>query len=74
MLGLMPIIRVVAGSVLVVTGLIAIPLPVAPGIPLVLFGLTLGFSWHPKGLRLIRKTKARLGRWWRERQRGTSGR
>ena len=65
MLGLLPLLRVVSGSVLILTGLVAIPLPVFPGIPLVLLGFSIGFAWHPKGLRLTRRMKVKVGRWWR---------
>ena len=63
MIGLIQVARVIAGSTLIVVGLVAIPLPVFPGIPLVIFGLTLGFTWHPRGLRLWRRSKVRWGRW-----------
>lgn len=65
MIGLLPIARMVAGSILMTIGLIAIPLPVFPGIPLVLLGATIGFGWHPRGLRILRKLKVKLGRGWR---------
>jgi uncharacterized membrane protein len=65
MLGLIPIVRMVSGSALILAGLIAIPLPVFPGIPIVLLGVSIGFAWHPKGLRFSRRMKVRVGRWWR---------
>jgi len=67
MLGVIQLARVVTGSVLMVVGLIAIPLPVFPGIPLVLLGATIGFGWHPKGLRLLRRGKVKWGRVFRKR-------
>jgi Putative transmembrane protein (PGPGW) len=54
--------RVVTGSILIIVGLIAIPLPLTPGLPLIILGLAFGFSWHPKGLRLLRKCKVKWGR------------
>ncbi len=54
--------RVVTGSILIIAGLIAIPLPLTPGLPLIILGLAFGFSWHPKGLRLLRKCKVKWGR------------
>ena len=69
MLGVIQLARVVTGSVLMVVGLVAIPLPVFPGIPLVFLGATIGFGWHPKGLRLLRRSKVKLGRWWQRRTR-----
>ena len=54
--------RVVTGSILIIVGLIAIPLPLKPGLPLIILGLAFGFSWHPKGLRLLRKCKVKWGR------------
>jgi len=69
MLGFIPIARMVAGSILMVIGLVAIPLPVFPGIPIVIFGAALGFGWHPKGLRLLRRCKVKVGRWWQKQNR-----
>ena len=59
--------RVVTGSILIIAGLIAIPLPLTPGLPLIIIGLAFGFSWHPKGLRLLRRCKVKWGRVWRKR-------
>jgi hypothetical protein len=67
MLGFIPIARMVAGSILMVVGLVAIPLPVFPGIPIVFFGAALGFGWHPKGLRVLRRCKVKIGRIFRKR-------
>jgi hypothetical protein len=46
--------------------LIAIPLPLTPGLPLIIIGLAFGFSWHPKGLRLLRKCRVKWGRIFRK--------
>ena len=67
MLGVIQLARVVTGSVLMVAGLVAIPLPVFPGIPLVFLGATIGFGWHPKGLRVLRRAKVKWGRFFRKR-------
>ena len=50
MLSVVQAARVVTGSILIIAGLIAIPLPLTPGLPLIIIGLAFGFSWHPKGL------------------------
>jgi len=49
MLSVVQLARVVTGSVLIIVGLIAIPLPLTPGIPLVILGASIGLTWHPKG-------------------------
>ena len=67
MLSVVQAARVVTGSVMIVAGLIAIPLPLTPGLPLIILGLAFGFSWHPKGLRLLRRCKVKWGRIWRKR-------
>jgi hypothetical protein len=59
--------RAVSGSILIIAGLIAIPLPLTPGLPLIILGLAFGFSWHPKGLRLLRRCKVKWGRVFRKR-------
>ena len=51
MLSVVQAARAVTGSILIIAGLIAIPLPLTPGLPLIILGLAFGFSWHPKGLR-----------------------
>ncbi|MFM7398135.1 MAG: hypothetical protein ACKO4N_04090 [Verrucomicrobiota bacterium] len=52
-------------------GIAAAILPVVPGIPLVILGITFGFTWHPRGLRLWRRLKAAVLRRlpWRRRTR-----
>jgi hypothetical protein len=67
MLSVVQAARVVTGSILIIAGLIAIPLPLTPGLPLIIIGLAFGFSWHPKGLRLLRKCKVKWGRLWKKR-------
>ena len=62
MLSVVQAARVVTGSVMIIAGLIAIPLPLTPGLPLLIIGLAFGFSWHPKGLRLLRRCKGKWGR------------
>lgn len=62
MLNVVQAARVVTGSVMIIAGLIAIPLPLTPGLPLIILGLAFGFSWHPKGLRLLRRCKVKWGR------------
>ena len=66
MLGFIQVARVIAGSVMIVAGLIAIPLPLTPGLPLIILGLAIGFSWHPKGLRLLRRCRVKWGRIWKQ--------
>jgi hypothetical protein len=58
--------RVVIGSILIIAGLFAIPLPLTPGLPLIIIGLAFGFSWHPKGLRLLRISRVKWGRIFRK--------
>ena len=67
MLSVVQAARVVTGSILIIAGLIAIPLPLTPGLPLIIIGLAFGFSWHPKGLRLLRRCRVKWGRMWRKR-------
>ncbi len=62
MLSVVQAARVITGSVMIIAGLIAIPLPLTPGFPLIILGLAFGFSWHPKGLRLLRRCKVKWGR------------
>ena len=67
MLSIVQAARVVTGSILIIAGLIAIPLPLTPGLPLIIIGLAFGFSWHPKGLRLLRRCRVKWGRLFRKR-------
>ena len=64
MLGVIQLARVVTGSVLIIVGLIAIPLPLTPGLPLIILGASIGLTWHPKGLRLWRRWRVKAGRKW----------
>ena len=66
MLSIVQAARVVTGSILIIAGLIAIPLPLTPGLPLIIIGLAFGFSWHPKGLRLLRRCRVKWGRIFRK--------
>ncbi len=50
--------RILTGTALIIVGIAAAILPVIPGIPLVILGITFGFTWHPKGLRAWRRFKA----------------
>ena len=67
MLSVVQAARVVTGSILIIAGLIAIPLPITPGLPLIIIGLAFGFSWHPKGLRLLRRCRVKWGRMFKKR-------
>ena len=69
MLSVVQAARAVTGSILIIAGLIAIPLPLTPGLPLIILGLAFGFSWHPKGLRLLRRCKVKWGRLFKKRSR-----
>jgi hypothetical protein len=64
MLSVIQAARVVTGSILIIVGLIAIPLPLTPGLPLIILGASIGLTWHPKGLRLWRRCKVKAGRKW----------
>ena len=64
MLSVIQLARVVTGSVLIIVGLIAIPLPLTPGLPLIILGASIGLTWHPKGLRLWRRYYVKVGRRW----------
>ena len=64
------IFRVIAGTGLILAGIAGTLLPVIPGVPLMLLGLTFGFTWHPRGLRAWRRGKTFLLRGLR-RLRGT---
>ena len=64
MLSVIQLARVVMGSVLIIVGLIAIPLPLTPGLPLIILGASIGLTWHPNGLRLWRRYYVKGGRRW----------
>lgn len=59
-------LRVVTGGTLVTAGLAGLVLPLIPGIPLLLIGLSLTLTWHPRGLRAWRRIKAWMLRRWRQ--------
>lgn len=50
------------GSLLVATGLVGLVIPVMPGVIFIALGLSIGITWHPKGLKLWRKMKAEVYR------------
>jgi uncharacterized protein YqgC (DUF456 family) len=58
MTGLPIILRVLLGSVLITGGIIGMVMPVIPGLPLLILGLSIGLTWHPRGLALWRRMKA----------------
>lgn len=49
--------KVLLGSVLIIIGAVGFILPLIPGLPLVVWGFHLGFSWHPRGLRVWRRSR-----------------
>lgn len=55
----MAVLRKVCGLVLIVVGLVAMPVPVIPGIPLVLAGMALLGSDHPLVRRCTEWLRAR---------------
>lgn len=65
-------LRVIVGGALVTAGLAGLVIPLIPGIPLLIIGLSLALTWHPRGLRLWRRAKVgALRRWQRLRGRPT---
>lgn len=60
MLTAVQLVRVVLGSALIVVGVIGFILPLIPGAPIVVWGFNLGFTWHPRGLRVWRRSKTWL--------------
>lgn len=52
------ILRVVIGSTLILGGLVGLVMPVIPGIPMMILGLSIALTWHPRGLALWRRMKA----------------
>lgn len=62
MLGPWILLRLVAGGVLIVTGLVGLVIPVMPGVLFIALGLSIGITWHPRGLALWRRLKAGLYR------------
>lgn len=62
MLGPWILLRLVAGGVLIVTGLVGLVIPVMPGVLFIALGLSIGITWHPRGLALWCRLKAGLYR------------
>jgi uncharacterized protein YqgC (DUF456 family) len=58
MTGLPIILRVLLGSLLITGGIVGMVIPVVPGLPLLILGLSIGLTWHPRGLALWRRMKA----------------
>jgi uncharacterized protein YqgC (DUF456 family) len=56
--GLAVILRVFIGSVLIIGGLVGLVVPLIPGVPMMIIGLSIALTWHPKGLALWRRLKA----------------
>jgi len=52
------LLRLVAGGILVATGLVGLLIPVMPGVLFIALGLSIGITWHPRGLALWRRLKA----------------
>jgi uncharacterized protein YqgC (DUF456 family) len=57
MLGPWILLRLVAGGILVATGLVGLLIPVMPGVLFIALGLSIGITWHPRGLALWRRLK-----------------
>lgn len=62
MVGPWILLRLVAGGLLVLTGLVGLLIPVMPGVLFIALGLSIGITWHPRGLALWRRLKAGLYR------------
>jgi uncharacterized protein YqgC (DUF456 family) len=58
MFGFFTILRVFLGSGLILGGLVGLVVPMIPGIPMIILGLSLALTWHPRGLALWRRMKA----------------
>lgn len=59
------LLRLVTGGTLIAAGLAGLVIPLIPGLPLLVIGLSLALTWHPRGLRLWRKLKVGALRRWR---------
>lgn len=59
------LLRLLTGGTLIAAGLAGLVIPLIPGIPLLLIGLSLSLTWHPRGLRLWRRLKVSALRRWR---------
>ena len=64
MTGIWIVIRLLTGGTLIAAGLAGLVIPLIPGIPLLLIGLSLALTWHPRGLRAWRRAKAAFLRRW----------
>jgi uncharacterized protein YqgC (DUF456 family) len=62
MVGPWIILRLVVGGALVLTGLVGLVIPVMPGVLFIALGMSIGITWHPRGLALWRRLKAGLYR------------
>jgi len=70
MAGIWILLRLLTGGTLIAAGLAGLVIPLIPGIPLLIIGLSLSLTWHPRGLRIWRRLKvAALRRWQRLRGR-----
>ena len=58
------VFRLLTGGTLIAAGLAGLVIPLIPGIPLLLIGLSLSLTWHPRGLRVWRRAKAACLRRW----------
>ncbi len=58
------ILRLFAGGTLVTAGLVGLIVPLIPGLPLLIIGLSLSLTWHPRGLRVWRRMKVVVLRQW----------
>lgn len=46
------------GSALILAGLVGLVVPVVPGLPMLILGLSISLTWHPRGLAVWRRMKA----------------
>jgi len=58
MQGFWVILRVTAGTALILAGLVGLVVPMVPGIPMLILGLSISLTWHPAGLAIWRRMKA----------------
>lgn len=58
MLTPMVLLRLVTGVVLIAAGLVGLFIPIMPGVLFIALGLSIGITWHPKGLAVWRRLKA----------------
>ena len=50
-------LRLVTGAALITGGLVGLVVPLVPGILLIALGLSIGITWHPRGLAAWRRVK-----------------